>query len=861
MQCFCLQAPFKVTARKSLTPPSERNLKLQEQPAVKISPKSSPRQSREPSPKPLSQPSSAVTPKLLTEQSVDELPTLSVSPKLEPVSLDIAPVEEPPELSQELPLDALANTQADIVISTEEPLSVKESPKSSAASSPKSSPKHSPLHLKASPERFEAKELLQEIDDKFADTPAVLSTRRAVHRPVKIEPDAEPTETSENVKNLRKFEVPAIKLEIEEYVPEPTPSTPTRTRRKVKESSAEPMTPTRSSRRLKERETNVEQTEVQTPTRSTRRGKKDENAAVTPTRLRGKKVKEEAEVIEQMEVETPKPFSRRAKEAVQESLQQIADEIEAASPSKHSRGEKEAVQESLEQISGSVDDHIQKIKATPKRGKDRKLKQTKVTEPQSPIALSPKAKEAVEESVQKLTEEMLDTIWEREHKSPDDSSPNRLTRIKVKDRVSMSPTPSSPLVQTAQVTLTPTRMSRRLKDKENLVEPAGNEESLARTPPRGRRGRKTMDTAQSPAVERKVTDKLITPFRGRRKKIENSNNSAEFIEKESKSPSRNKTIVSGDKSPAKVEIDSVDNVETAQTPTRGRRKKKENKTETDDISLLESSALTPTRRSSRLKKETVDELGLPLGQKESFSHANLDFDGEFMETDSDGPRTRRRSFGRADKISEKFSDTATDVQNVRRHSFSRSQKTKEHILGSDHYDGVSTRRHTIGISGFKIESENLGKKSSRKVSPVREQIGESTPVTTPSRRGRPRKKDVSPVAESIKEESDNEMKSEKGTLSRRGRGRKDTEVKAEIDSKIETDSKETQIEDRVTVSKKNEESEAKVELSVGPEPKSTPSRTKRQKIDKKAAAPFDSSKSPEKEIIHQSFAALVEGKI
>ena len=658
-----------------------------------------------------------------------------------------------------------------------------------------------------------------------------------------------------------------IKQEIEEYVPEQAPATPTRTRQRGRESSAEVMTPTRSSRRLKEKEEN-QQVEPQTPTRSTRRGKKDENAAATPTRVRGKKVKEELENVEQIKAETPKPFSRRAKEVVQESLQQLAEDMEIMheiepetplklekevqmSPKSVSKKAKEKVQISLDQLDDKVKDQKHKAKATPKKCKGKRIDQMDI-EDESPFPANQKEEDALHESVAKLTEEMLDTIWEREQKSPDDSSPSRLTRIKARDKGSMSPGPSR-LDRSIQVTVTPTRSSRRLAEKENMKE---NEESLAKTPTRGRRGRKTIDTAQSPAVERKFTDKLITPFRGRRKKDENVENVTDLpVIQESKSPSRRKTV-SPTRSPVKNESENKDIVETAQTPSRGRRKKKDDTmNETSEVSLIETGALTPTRRSSRLRKESIDGTELTPSRRQSFSQADINFDSEFMDTGSDGPRTHRRSFGRAD-----------NVQNIRRQNFSKSQQSKDEILNADSFEGHSTRRHTIGVSGFKIDSEKLSsdldKRTSRKISPVREQTEVGTPATTPSRRGRPRRKDVSPITESTEEGNENEVKPDKGTPSRKGRGRKVKEVKEELKPDIDktgenlNDDDDKEMVSEIKEAKEKVESETAEEVEE-PKPKSTPSRSKRQKMEKREGLP----ESPEKEIISQSFAALVEGKI
>lgn len=786
-------------------------------PAVKISPKPSPL----PSPKQSPHPSPERSPKVS--------PFLDVSPKLEPATEGSA-AEHQPELT--------AETSADMNITVVEPLVIKTSPKSSPASSTRSSP---------SPKRYEAEKILQEIDAKFGDTSTVQDTERIYKESVRPEFEVDSAVTVKQ-KSTRKFDTPVVKQEIEEYMSEVAPSTPTRSRRNRRESSSEVMTPKRSSRRLREKEEN-QQVEAQTPTRSSRRGKKDENTAAAPTRLGEKKNTEEAENAEVIKVETPKPFSRRAKEAVQESLKQLAGEMELKqdliAASQDEKNISRSPSRSVKQVALEASEQKQKVKATPKKSKTKDSEEMDV-EDESPLLVSQRGKETAHESKGKLTEEDLDTIREREQKTPDDSSPNRLTRIKKRDRGSMSPGPSE-LVQHAQVAVTPTRSSRRLAEKENQKE---NEESTVRTPTRGKRGRKTIDTAQSPAVERKVTDKLITPFRGRGKKSENLETIEELPVKVPKSPSRSKTTISPDGSLA----ENKDNVAAAQTPTRGRRKKKEDKlNETGDVSLIETAAVTPIRRSSRVKKQTEDAL------QESFVQADINLDNEFLDTDSDGPRTRRRSFGRTDKISEKFDG---DVQNIRRQSFSKSLKSKVDILNADIIEGSKTRRHTIGVSELKIDSEKLSdldQKSSDRLSPVREQTKVPTPVTTPSRRGRPKKKDVSPIPESVEgAENDSEITSDTGTPSRKGRRRKVKEMK---DIKSKPDTVEEKGDDKEMILDKDERKESTQETKPGgtvePEPKRTPSRTKRQKVEKKESAPA----SPEKEIISQSFAALVEGKI
>ena len=770
---------------------------------------------------------------------------------------------------------------------TPEPSAIKISPKSSPKQSPKSSPKHTPVSVQTLPAKFEAEEILQEIDDKFADTPPILIPQRASKKSVLSESEADPSVASRNVRNAKTFNIPVIKQEVDDVLLEQeVPLTPTRTRshRKGRESSveAEPMTPTRSSRRLKEKELNEPHTEVQTPTRSSRRGKKgDENIAVTPTRTRGKKMKQEIEMQEIQE--SPKHSTKRSKERVQESLEKLTHEMEAGiqeiqeTPKHFTRRAKETNQESLELLTQEKDDHKKQVRATPKTKKSEGVKVELSAE--SSLPFSEKAKEVLQDTLQQVAEEMLDTVWEREQRSPDDTSPSRLTRIKTRERASMSPAPSpSRLAQTSA--LTPTRTSRRLAERENLRTQTESEESLAGTPPRGRKGRKTTDTAQSPALGRKVTDKLITPFRDRKNKVENYN-SAEPVIEVSKSPSRNKTVVTSEKSPVKIQTESEENIKpenakTAQTPTRGRQKKKEDKVnETGEVSLHEISALTPTRKSSRLKKETVDEV--KLLSKHSLGAVDTNIDSDIMDTDSDKQIIRRHSFGRTDINVESFTSDVSDAKLGRRQSFTRSQTKKEDIFNADKFEGPTTRRHTIGTSGFKIESEKVeadstrtpgrGKKSDHKLSPARDhQTDMVTPATTPSRRGRPRKKAISPVKENIEEE-EKEMKAEKGTPSRKGRSQKTQEDKKVKEADLDAGLEASTVHDKSVVSRKGrgaKEKEDKHELEikadedvVEPNHKTTPSRSKRQKTERKDRG----SVSPEKVVIAQSFAALVHGRI
>ena len=1011
---FLFQAPYKITARKSLTPPWERNLKLLQPPSVKISPKSSPRQSPQPSPKLPSSPKLSGSPKL--PGSPNEALSVKISPKsspkhssqqstnipsvtyseenleIQPLLLKISPKSSPsqsPQQSPKLPmspkLEPLELLDIPLVVPpTEEAItlaspeteqsSIKASPKSSPQISPKSSPKSpkasprfspnlSHTSIQQSPIKLEAEEVLQEIDDKFLDTPPRTSTRRASKISVLSETEAGPS--SKNLRNARTFDVPIIKEETEDVIPEQAPLTPTRTRsqrkgrelsaepttptrsqrkeresstepmtptrsmrkgreastepmtptrsmRKGRESSTEPMTPTRSSRRLKEKELNV-----QTPPRSTRKGKKgEENVAATPTRGRGRKVKDEIDLQEIIKEESPtslksKHFTRRGKETVQESLKKLIDEknseelmmemasevttgdISAAaylhnSEKSHNvdtsevkmRRAKETVQESLKKMTDENNSE-ELMEVVSENSHAREVITGDITGAADLHSIE-KAKDLGEDNLQQITKESMFEVWEREQKSPDDGSPNRLTRIKARERASVSPAPSpSHLAQTPAM-LTPTRMSRRLAEKENIKTQTDSDDTLAKTPPRVRRARKTIDTAQSPAVASKTTDKLITPFRGRKKKEE-----GEGFLKEPVSPSRNKTVDLSNKSPVKTELDLEDNVKT---PTRGRKKKEDKINETVD----EKSALTPTRKSSRLRRDSVDEFN--IGDK------NITIDTEFQDIDSNTV-TRRHSFSRSDLNLERLSGDSSDAPIGRRQSFTRSQAKKEDIFNADKFERPATRRHTIGISGFKIDSEKVetvkprtpqrGRKGAHnnKISPEREPTDTVTPVTTPSRRGRPRKTGISPIKESIEEETD-QTKVEKGTPSRRGRGKKlneDVELKQGIEE--ETD----QIKDekgtpsrRGRGKKSNEDVELKQDkMEAGldeagsgdiehgsrkekvareeddvkePEPavetkeKTTASRSKRQKTGK------DGGISPEKVVIAESFAALVQGR-
>ena len=1004
--CFLFQAPYKITARKSLTPPWERNLKLLKPSTVKISPKSSPRQSPQPSPKLPGSPNEAISvkispksspehssqqstsipivtpseehfefqqplllkisPKSSPSQSPQQSPKLPISPKLKPSELLDIPLVVPPTEQ--------AITQASLET---EQSSIKASPKSSPQISPKSlpkSPKASPnlshTSIQQSPIKLEAEEVLQEIDDKFLDTPPRTSTRRAGKSSVLSETEAGPS--SKNIRNARTFDVPIIKEETEVVIPEQAPLTPTRTRtqrkgrelsaepmtptrsqrkerelstepmtptrsmrkgresstepmtptrsmRKGRESSTEPMTPTRSSRRLKEKELNV-----QTPPRSTRKGKKGEDTvAATPTRGRGRKVKDEIDLQEIIKEESPtslksKHFTRRGKETVQESLKKLIDEknteelmLEVGSENSH------ASEVISGDISGAADQHksekshdvdtselkTPRAKETVQESLKKLIDKNNSEELMEVVSENShtsevitgdvsgaadlhsieKAKDLGEDNLQQITEESMFEIWEREQKSPDDGSPNRLTRIKARERASVSPAPSpSRLSQTAAM-LTPTRMSRRLAEKENLKTQTDSDDTLAKTPPRVRRARKTIDTAQSPAVASKTTDKLITPFRGRKKKEEN-----EGFGKEPVSPFRNKTVDLSNKSPVKTELDLED---TVKTPTRGRKKKEDKINETVD----EKSALTPTRKSSRLRRDSVDEFN--IGDK------NTSIDTVFQDIASNIV-TRRHSFSRSDVNLERLSSDSSDAPIGRRQSFTRSQAKKEDIFNADNFERPATRRHTIGISGFKIDSEKAetvkprtpqrGRKGAHnnKISPEREPTDIVTPVTTPSRRGRPRKTGISPIKESVEEETD-QIKGEKGTPSRRGRGKKSNED-VELKQGIEEETDQTKVEKgtpsrRGRGRKSNEDVELKQdkmgagldeasggdtehgsrkekvareeddvkesEPAIETKEKSTSaSRSKRQKTGK------DGSMSPEKVVIAESFAALVQGR-
>ena len=922
---------------------SEENLEFQQPLLLKISPKSSPSQSPQQSPK------------------------LPISPKLEPSELLDIPLVVPPT-EQAITQSSVETEQS--LIKASPKLSPQISPKSSPKS-PKASPRFSPnlshTSIQQSPIKLEAEEVLQEIDDKFLDTPPRTSTWRASKISVLSETEAGPS--SKNIRNARTFDVPIIKEETEDVIPEQAPLTPTRTRsqrkgrelsaepmtptrsqrkereastepmtptrsqrkgresstepmtptrsmRKGREASTEPMTPTRSSRRLKEKELNV-----QTPPRSTRKGKKgEENVAATPTRGRGRKVKDETDLQEIIKEESPtslksKHFTRRGKETVQESLKKLIDEknseelmLEAASENscasdvmtgdssvaadlhnsekshdvdtsevKTGRA-KETVQESLKKM---IDENNSEelMEVVSENSHAREVITGDVSGAADLHSIE-KAKELGEHNLQQITEESMFEIWEREQKSPDDGSPNRLTRIKARERASVSPAPSPSLLAQTAAMLTPTRVSRRLAEKENLKTQTDSDDTLAKTPPRVRRARKTIDTAQSPAVASKTTDKLITPFRGRKKKEE-----SEGFVKEAVSPSRNKTVDLSNKSPVKTELDLED---TVKTPTRGRKKKEEKINEKVD----EKSALTPTRKSSRLRRDSVDEFS--MGDKSTI------IDNEFQDIDSNKV-TRRHSFSRSDVNLERLSSDSSDTPIGRRQSFTRSQAKKEDIFNADKFERPATRRHTIGISGFKIDSEKVetvkprtpqrGRKGAHKISPEREPTDIVTPVTTPSRRGRPRKTGISPIKESIEEETV-ETKDKKGTPSRRGRGKKsneDVELKQGIeeetaqtkdekgtpsrkgrgkksneDVELKQDKMETGLEEaggsdiehgtRKEKVAREEEDVKEPEFAVETKEKTTASRSKRQKTGK------DDSISPEKVVIAESFAALVQGK-
>ena len=951
--------------------------------SVKISPKSSPKHSAQQSTNiPSVTPEEKldieplllkISPKSSPSQSPQQSPKISISPKLEPSELLDIPLVVPP--TEQTIIQASSETEQS---------SIKASPKSSPQISPKSSPKSpkasprfspslSHTSIQQSPIKLEAEEVLQEIDDKFLDTPPRTSTHRASKSSVLSETEAGPS--LKNIRNARTFDVPIIKEETEEIIPEQAPLTPTRTRsqrkgresaepmtptrsqrkeresstepmtptrsirkeressiepmtptrsmRKGRESSTEPMTPTRSSRRLKEKELNV-----QTPPRSTRKGKKgEENVAATPTRGRGRKVKDEIGLQEKIKEESPaslnkevldqsKHFTRRGKETVQESLKKLIDEKNSEESMLEVASENPNASEVMtSDISAAADLHnsekshdvdtseikMQRAKETVQESLKKMIDENNSEELMEVVSESSHAREVItgdisgaadlhsiekaielgEDNLQQINEETAFEIWEREQKSPDDGSPNRLTRIKARDRVSVSPAPSSShLAQTAAM-LTPTRMSRRLAEKENLKTQTDSDDTLAQTPPRVRRARKTIDTAQSPAVASKTTDKLITPFRGRKKKEESDG----FV-KEPVSPSRNKTIDLSNKSPVKTELDLEDNVKT---PTRGRKKKEDKITETVD----EKSALTPTRKSSRLRRDSVDEF--------SIGDTNTTIDTEFHDIDSNIV-TRRHSFSRSDVNLERLSSDSSDAPIGRRQSFTRSQAKKEDIFNADKFERPATRRHTIGTSGFKIDSEKVetvkprtpqrGRKGAHKVSPEREPTDIVTPVTTPSRRGRPRKTGISPIKETIEEETD-QTKDEKGTPSRRGRGKKsneDKELKQGIEEETDQikdekgtpsrrgrgkksnedlelkqqDKMETGLEEagggdlehgsRKERVAREEEDVKESEPAVETKEKTTSSRSKRQKTGK------DGSTSPEKVVIAEGFAALVQGR-
>ena len=944
---------------------SEENLDFQQPLLLKISPESSP------------------------SQSPQQSPTLPISPKLEPSELLDIPLVVPP--TEQAITQASAETEQSLIKASPKS-SPQISPKSSP-NSPKASPRFSPnlshTSIQQSPIKLEAEEVLQEIDDKFLDSPPRTSTHRASKSSVLSETEAGPS--SRNIRNARTFDVPIIKEETEDVIPEQAPLTPTRTRtqrkgrelsaepmtptrsqrkeresstepmtptrsmrkgresstepmtptrsqrkgressrepmtptrsmRKGRESSTEPMTPTRSSRRLKEKELNV-----QTPPWSTRKGKKgEENVAATPTRGRGRKVKDETDLQEKIKEESPtslnkevlgqsKHFTRRGKETVQESLKKLIDEknseelmLEVASENSYASevitGDisaaadlhnsershdvetsevktgraKETVQESLKKMIDEKNSE-ELMEVVSENSHAREVITGDITGAADLHSIE-KAKDLGEDNLQQITKESMFEVWEREQKSPDDGSPNRLTRIKARERASVSPAPSpSHLAQTPAM-LTPTRMSRRLAEKENIKAQTDSDD-MAQTPPRVRRARKTIDTAQSPAVASKTTDKLITPFRGRKKKEE-----SEGFLKEPVSPSRNKIVDLSNKSPVKTELDLEDNVKT---PTRGRKKKEDKINETVD----EKSALTPTRKSSRLRRDSVDEFS--IGDK------NTIIDTEFQDIDSNKV-TRRHSFSRSDVNLERLSSDSSDAPIGRRQSFTRSQAKIEDIFNADKFERPATRRHTIGISGFKIDSEKVetvkprtpqrGRKGAHKISPEREPTDIVTPVTTPSRRGRPRKTGISPIKESIEEETD-PTKDEKGTPSRRGRGKKsneDVELKQGIDEEtdqtkvekgtpsrrgrgkksneyveLKQDKMETGLDEasggdmehgsRKEKVTREEDTVKESEPAVETKEKTTSSRSKRQKTGK------DGSMSPEKVVIAEGFAALVQGR-
>ncbi|WAR15663.1 ELYS-like protein [Mya arenaria] len=698
--------------------------------------------------------------------------------------------------------------------------------------------------------------ILEEIDNRFADTP-VKEEEEDVKRNIKTEAQGKPRarrkfEIGTDVNEADVEEMSETVENIDDNVEQVVSSTVTVA--EPESSVQEPTTPTRSSRRLHRNDKSPEKAS----------GSLEE--PVTPSRsTRGRKKKDEGEVTQE-ETVTPTRSTRRQSR-------------ELASPSREGA--------------------VSSTRSLHRQARIEKIKDNLVAiEAKSRKPFSQEAKEAVQESLLQISEELRDK--DKEDEVDDD------TMTKIKDKIVESP-PRTP-IRGRKKAETSTRSSTRHKKSDE--DSGGNDENIPVTPTRTRRG-----TKQTSSPKSEVKTKATTPRRGRKKADTGSdddksnNNAIELGPVEGVSFTEPLTVKGANTAvnveindsfghsviPEDVEVDDatpgtpsrrslsrsckkhVDENDVPKTPTRRQSLRRGNKTDDIDVDLPR----TPTRRSlgRAVKAQLVEEENVPKTptRRQSVGRGQkVDND----ETEAPKTPTRQQSVGRGQKAEN--DETEVPKTPTRRQSVGRGQKAENDEAEAPK---TPTRRQSLGRSGkSQVEEENVPKTPTRRQSAGRpRKQGETAfdneekgKATTPSR-GRGKKYVDMEVTETEKLDEgdiDNKQDTKKATPSRRGRPKK-TDSSPEKDVAIaelekpvtpsrrgrpkKTDASSEKVEKVTTPSRRGHkkdvksDSEEEVKEDGTPVEKMTPSRRKKTKTE---ATPAARTRSHDQEIEETDMPSL-----
>ena len=465
------------------------------------------------------------------------------------------------------------------------------------------------------------------------------------------------------------------------------------------------------------------------------------------------------------------------------------------------------------------------VTVTPTRASQRKAKKEEnlvVITAVSPKSFSSKARNAVQESLLSISTEM---------KSVNETSPTEMTKIRNKNEQPVTPTRTPTRSRKnaqvhAEVDLepgkaTPSRSQKGKTETNDALEESDHEKVKSQTPTRGKKKNETISQKASPAKKTK------SPAR-------NKNNNSENVQ----TPTRKTQNEDGDEGIALIETESVDAVPL--TPTRKSSRLKKEKSEAAqsekdighsdipvDITDIEPS--TPSRRTSLSRScKTVNDMASDsqpiISNRESFGKSEIPED--FVETE-DGSKSpsRRKSLSRASKDMAEMALVALTPS--RRRSIGRSSKKGE-------TDSSSERDQLTKIDEIEKETRKTPTRRKTKKAEVNSD-GMDSLVKTPTRRGRPLETDSSSERDQLTNTDEIENDTKK-TPTRR-RKTKTAEVNPEeSNDKSTTDGMDTLVKTptrRGRPSKAVKESkEEDTEKSESPTTM-TPSRRKRVKKEEK----------------------------